>query len=65
MGVERNDSELVKAAIGGDASAFHELVDRQYAHLFRLASFLSKTKMDAEDIVQETFIGAFAGIGEI
>jgi RNA polymerase sigma-70 factor (ECF subfamily) len=62
--VERNDSELVTAAVGGDASAFHELVDRHSAHLFRLASYLSKTAADAEDIVQETFIGAFAGLGK-
>jgi RNA polymerase sigma-70 factor (ECF subfamily) len=50
------------AAAGGDPSAFHELVDRHSAHLFRLASRLSKTQADAEDIVQETFAGAFTGI---
>jgi RNA polymerase sigma-70 factor (ECF subfamily) len=60
--VQRNDTELVAAAVGGDPSAFHELVDRHSPHLFRLASMLSRTSADAEDIVQETFIGAFAGL---
>jgi RNA polymerase sigma-70 factor (ECF subfamily) len=55
---------LVKAAVGGDGSAFHELVDRHGPHLFRLASMLSRTAADAEDIVQETFVGAFTGIGK-
>ena len=62
--MKRDDPELVKAAAGGDASAFHELVDRHSAHLFRVASLLSKSAADAEDIVQETFVGAFTGIGK-
>lgn len=64
VGLQRNDTELVTAAAGGDASAFHALVDRHGAHLFRLASMLSRTPADAEDIVQETFVGAFSGIGK-
>lgn len=60
--MQRNDSELVAAAVRGDASAFHELVDRYTPHLFRVASMLSRNAADAEDIVQETFAGAFAGL---
>lgn len=61
--MERDDTELVSAAADGDASAFHTLVDRHAHHLFRLASMLSRTAADAEDIVQETFAGAFVAIG--
>ena len=60
--LERDDTQLVKAAAGGDASAFHALVDRHAAHLFRVASLLSSTAADAEDIVQETLAGAFTGL---
>jgi RNA polymerase sigma-70 factor (ECF subfamily) len=63
-GVQRDDTELIAAAVRGDASAFHELVDRHGPHLFRLASLLSRGAADAEDIVQETFAGAFAGLAK-
>jgi RNA polymerase sigma-70 factor (ECF subfamily) len=62
--LEPQDTELITAAAGGDPSAFHALVDRHADHLFRLASMLSKTATDAEDIVQETLIGAFAGLAK-
>lgn len=62
--MQRDDTELVAAATRGDGSAFHELVDRHGPHLFRLASLLSRGAADAEDIVQETFAGAFAGLSK-
>lgn len=62
--MEPEDTELITAAAGGDASAFHALVDRHADHLFRLASMLSRTAADAEDIVQETLIGAFSGLAK-
>ncbi len=58
----QTDFELVRQAAQGDRSAFHVLVDRHARDLFRLARSLSKTRSDAEDIVQETFIGAFRGL---
>ena len=62
--MERDDTELIAAAVRGDASAFHAIVDRHGPHLFRLASMLSRGAADAEDIVQETFAGAFAGLAK-
>jgi RNA polymerase sigma-70 factor (ECF subfamily) len=62
--VQRDDNELVAAATRGDSSAFHALVDRHGPHLFRLASLLSRGVMDAEDIVQETLVGAFNGLAK-
>ena len=62
--LEPQDTELITAAASGDPSAFHALVDRHADHLFRLASMLSKTAADAEDIVQETLIGAFSGLSK-
>jgi RNA polymerase sigma-70 factor (ECF subfamily) len=62
VGVQDDDSDLVTAAAGGDAKAFHALVDRHSPHLMRLATMLSRGGADAEDIVQETLVGAFAGL---
>jgi len=56
------DALLLARARHGDALAFRGLVDR-YAHrLFALAASLIGNSTDAEDIVQETFAGAFRGL---
>jgi RNA polymerase sigma-70 factor (ECF subfamily) len=57
-----NDLDLLRKAVTGDSRAFHALVDRHATELFRLACSLSSTRLDAEDIVQETFLGAFRGM---
>lgn len=57
------DMDLVEKARGGDPSAFHELVDRYAGSLFGLAVSLSGNAADAEDMLQETFTGAFRGLG--
>ena len=43
----------------GDEAAFHELVDRYANEMYRLAVSLVGNAVDAEDVVQETFSGAF------
>ena len=53
------DSELVQRAQEGDDKALHDLVDRYTDGLFRLAFSLVGNAPDAEDVVQETFLGAF------
>ena len=58
----QSDLELVRTAARGDRAAFHVLVDRHAKDMLRLARSLSRTRSDAEDIVQETFIGAFRGL---
>ena len=57
-----SDSELVRAAQRSDDAAFHELVDRYAGLLFGLAFSLVGNAADAEDVVQETFLGALRGI---
>lgn len=54
-----SDSELLQKAKEGDDAAFHELVDRYASSMFRLAFALVGNGADAEDVVQETFVGAF------
>lgn len=61
---EAGDIELLRRAAGGDSKAFHALVDRHAQRLFRLAVSLVGNATDAEDVLQETFIGAFRGLGD-
>ena len=60
--LEPSDLDLIGRAREGDSQAFHALVDRHASDLFRLALSLSATRADAEDIVQETLLGAFRGM---
>ena len=45
-----------------DDALFRELVDRHADELFRLAVALVGNAADAEDVLQETFIGALQGL---
>jgi len=59
-----SDQELLQQSSDGDSKAFHVLVDRHAAELFRLAMSLSRNRAEAEDIVQETLLGAFRGMAK-
>jgi RNA polymerase sigma-70 factor (ECF subfamily) len=62
--VLQSDQELLQLSSDGDSRAFHVLVDRHAAELFRLAMSLSRNRAEAEDIVQETLLGAFKGMAK-
>lgn len=57
------DAELVRRIRAGDQEAFRELVDRHSDSLFGLACTLVGSPADAEDLLQETFLGAFRRLG--
>lgn len=56
------DLALVRAAAKGDQRAFQTVMDRHARRLFRIALSLSRSREDAEDICQETFVGAYRGL---
>jgi RNA polymerase sigma-70 factor (ECF subfamily) len=60
--VEPSDLQLVTAAASGDEAAFHALIDRHAKTLFRVAMSMSHNRADAEDLMQETFVGAYRGL---
>lgn len=60
--MEDSDIELLRIARAGDGGAFRKLVDRHAKDLFRVALVLTRNRADAEDVLQETFIGAFRGL---
>jgi len=59
---QADDIELLRRAADGDSGAFHALVDRHAQRLYRVAVSLVGNAVDAEDVLQETFIGAFRGL---
>ncbi|MBI4602649.1 MAG: sigma-70 family RNA polymerase sigma factor [Planctomycetes bacterium] len=57
------DRYLIEGILGGDEGAFRQLVDRYGGRLTAYAARrLSGTGVDAEDVVQETFLGLLQSI---
>ena len=56
------EAELLEALRRGDETAFARLIDRYHASLVRLAMSYVATKEQAEDVVQETWLGVLNGI---
>lgn len=56
---ELSDSELVRLAAARDVEAFETLVVRHQASVFRLAHLLLRSREEAEDVLQQTFLSAW------
>jgi len=57
------DSDLVARAAAGDASAFHALVERHRAMVYRVAYQFAGNHHDAEDIAQDVFLKVYRSLG--
>lgn len=53
-----SDAELLEQIGRGSQSAFNELISRHGRYLYGIAQSLSGNSADADDLVQETLIGA-------
>jgi RNA polymerase sigma-70 factor (ECF subfamily) len=53
-----DDTELLAQIGRGDQAAFRTLLDRHARYLFGVAHAMSGSTADAEDLVQETLVGA-------
>ena len=60
--ITQGDQIAIDQARRGDRDAFRVLVDRHARALFRLAFRMTGNELDAEDIVQETFLKAWKQI---
>jgi RNA polymerase sigma-70 factor (ECF subfamily) len=56
---ERNDGDLVRAALANEASAFRSIMRRHNQRLFRIARGVLRDDSVAEDVVQEAYLRAF------
>ena len=57
-----SDMELVRLVRQGDEAAFRRVVDIHGPRLYLLAMSMLGNCEDAQDVVQETFVGAFRGL---
>lgn len=55
MGAEQSDVELIKAFQAGNRQSFEELIRRYSAKAFCLASRLTGSQEDAEEVLQDVF----------
>jgi RNA polymerase sigma-70 factor (ECF subfamily) len=62
--VTLKDDELVRLTLGGDREAYRTIVERYQNRLLATARDIVKTRQDAEDVVQETFVKAFLSLGQ-
>ncbi|MCU0248207.1 MAG: sigma-70 family RNA polymerase sigma factor [Bryobacter sp.] len=54
-----HEAELLRRLAEGDRTAFEQLLTGHQAAVFRYARTLTRTKEDAEDITQETFLALY------
>ncbi len=62
--MEASEAAVVALARTGDDDAFRALVERYSRGIFRLGFRMTGNKHDAEEVVQETFLRAFRGMGQ-
>ena len=60
MQMDAQDAAAVAQVLAGDRDAFRLLVERHSRSVFRLAYRLTGSQSDADDVVQETFLRAYA-----
>jgi RNA polymerase sigma-70 factor (ECF subfamily) len=58
-----DEAELVRLAQRGERDAFRVIMQRGNQQLYRVARSIVRDDAEAEDVVQETYVRAFAAIG--
>ncbi len=59
---ERDDADLVRAALAGDADAFGLLVERYRVRLYRFVERYTNDAEDARDVTQDVFLKVHAAL---
>ena len=62
MQSQLSDIELIQQTLGGNQSAYADLVKRHQRFVFTLALRFSKSREDAEEIAQDCFIKAYRSL---
>lgn len=61
--VDLDEAELIAAAKRGERGAFAQIMTRCNQRLFRVARSLVRDEAEAEDVLQEAYVRAFAAMG--
>ena len=56
------EQEIIGRVLGGDRSAFVDLVEKYQGPIFNLAYRMTGSREDADDLTQETFIKAYQNL---
>ncbi len=62
--VEVSDREVIRRVLGGDRTAFEILVRRYNQRMFRAARAIVRTDVDAEDVLQQAWLGVFRNLAQ-
>lgn len=65
MGESERMEELVRMAIEGDARSFAQLYESVYKELYKMALYTLGNSHDAENVVSDTALDAYAGISRL
>jgi RNA polymerase sigma-70 factor (ECF subfamily) len=60
VAVPSDDAELVQRALARDDAAFRTIMERYNRRLYRIARSILRNDSEAEDVVQEAYVNAFA-----
>ena len=60
--VALDQADLVRLAQAGDREAFRAIMQQGNQRLFRIARGVVRDDADAEDVLQEAYLHAFAGL---
>jgi len=60
--LKKSELEIISKAKKGDQEAFSKLLDKYKGAIYSVIYKMVRNKQDAEDLVQETFIKAFASL---
>lgn len=58
------DEEVVSRVLSGDIGAYEQLMRRHNQRLYRMARSIVRNETEAEDIVQEAFVRAYAALSK-
>jgi RNA polymerase sigma-70 factor (ECF subfamily) len=59
-----DDAELVRCALARDSAAFRMIMETHNRRLYRIARSVLRNDSEAEDVVQETYVRAFANLAQ-
>jgi len=61
---ELDDRDVIARVLAGDRGAFEILVRRHNQRMFRAARAITRTDVDAEDVLQQAWFGVYKNLAQ-